>query len=213
MQPTANSVVTSVTRLEPDLRYCGPEGTDGGLNPSGTRFISPLSDVFSLGVTIYETYRHCLKPTGSYHSYSHHSASTPIVHITCNDANQHHASLKALQALDFSFLPVGLVSVVVGMMQLNLHSRTTLIDMTNHSYFSTGVQAIINMVETMASKDVGTQSSQLISLQQDIALIPPRILVNTALPAISKLCSLNGTLWMYALPVFVKVSCWMGSTR
>lgn len=210
-QPTATSVVTSVTRLEPDLRYCSPEGTDGGLNPLGTRYISPVSDVFSLGVTIFETYRHCLK-TSSTSSYSNNNNNNslntyaPIVYITCNDVNQHHSALKALQSLDFSFLTSsGLASMVVGMMQLSTQTRMSLLDMTNHSYFSTGVQAIINMIETMASKDVGTQSSQLIALQQDIVHIPPRILANNAIPAISKLCAMNGALWIYALPVFVKV--------
>ena len=201
--------MTSVTRLEPDLRYCSPEGTDGGLNPLGTRYISPVSDVFSLGVTIFETYRHCLKKTSS--SSISHSSNTyyaPIVYITCNDVNQHHSALKALQSLDFSFLSSpGLASMVVGMMQLSSQTRMSLLDMTNHSYFSTGVQAIINMIETMASKDVGTQSSQLISLQQDIVHIPPRILANNAIPAISKLCAMNGALWIYALPVFMKVGC------
>ena len=203
-QPTATSVVTSVTRLEPDLRYCSPEGTDGGLNPLGTRYISPVSDVFSLGVTFFETYRHCLKTSSNHHGLNNTYA--PIVYITCNDVNQHHSALKALQSLDFSFLSSpGLASMVVGMMQLSTQTRMSLLDMTNHSYFSTGVQAIINMIETMASKDVGTQSSQLIALQQDIVHIPPRILANNAIPAISKLCAMNGLLWIYALPVFVKV--------
>jgi SCY1-like protein 2 len=46
-----------VSRLEPDLRYAGPECTDGGLNPPGVRYLTPVADVFALGLTFYEIYR------------------------------------------------------------------------------------------------------------------------------------------------------------
>lgn len=58
------------------------------------------------------------------------------------------------------------------------------------------------MIDTMSSRDVGTQSSQLISLQSEIATFSPRILIYTVLPTISKLCLQNNTLWVYALPLF-----------
>lgn len=56
-------------RLLPDLRYCGPEMTEGGYNPPSVRYLTTAEDIFSLGVLIYELYKYNLKsaPSKSIH--------------------------------------------------------------------------------------------------------------------------------------------------
>ena len=48
-------------RIEPDLRYCGVEITEGGLSPPTIRYITPAQDIFSLGVSAFEAYRFSIK--------------------------------------------------------------------------------------------------------------------------------------------------------
>lgn len=57
MQAYPPTTLALVTRLEPDLRYAAPECTDGGLNPPGVRYLTPVADIFSLGLVFYEIYR------------------------------------------------------------------------------------------------------------------------------------------------------------
>jgi SCY1-like protein 2 len=57
LQAVAPATAALITRLEPDLRYAAPECTDGGLNPPGVRYLTPVADVFSLGILFYEIYR------------------------------------------------------------------------------------------------------------------------------------------------------------
>lgn len=143
MQPTASNVLTLVQRLEPDLRYSSPESTDGGLNPAGTRYVSTVSDVFSLGVIIYETYRHNLSKHRNSSPIYDLKPSIAIVHVTCNDINQHHSSLKVIQNLDYSFLPGALVQLVVSMMQLNPQMRVSENEISSHTYFSSGIDELL----------------------------------------------------------------------
>lgn len=58
MQPVPITTTSLVSRLEPDLRYAAPECTDGGLNPPGVRYLTPVADMFSLGMVFYEIYRY-----------------------------------------------------------------------------------------------------------------------------------------------------------
>jgi hypothetical protein len=69
-----------------------------------------------------------------------------------NDAQQHHHALTTLQGTDFSFLPRGVADVVSAMMQLNVQFRSTTADIVSNSYFVTGTQAVLNMVETMHTR-------------------------------------------------------------
>ena len=58
MQAYPPATTGLVSRLEPDLRYAAPECSDGGLNPPGVRYLTPVADVFSLGLVFYELYRY-----------------------------------------------------------------------------------------------------------------------------------------------------------
>jgi SCY1-like protein 2 len=60
LQACPGSTIALVSRLEPDLRYAAPEVTDGGLNPPGVRYLTPVADVFSMGLTFYEIFRYVL---------------------------------------------------------------------------------------------------------------------------------------------------------
>ena len=99
-------------RLSPDLRYCGPEATIGGVNPTAVRYLSPASDVFALGVLCFELYRYNLKllPQGQGH--------LAIVPLHSNAIAQHHQALETIGALDMNFLPPALAPLLVGMLQV-----------------------------------------------------------------------------------------------
>ena len=96
-------------RLEPDLRYYGPEMTEGGFNPVDIRYLTPSTDVFSLGVLFYEIYRFNLLST---------SVHSPIIGVVSNAVNFHRAALDALSILDYSCLPINIQFLIVGNSQL-----------------------------------------------------------------------------------------------
>jgi hypothetical protein len=91
--------------------------------------------------------RYCLKLTGAERGYHR-----PLLPVQGNDAQQHHHALTTLQGTDFSFLPRGVADVVSAMMQLNVQFRSTTADIVGNSYFVTGTQAVLNMVETMHTR-------------------------------------------------------------
>jgi SCY1-like protein 2 len=194
------SPISHGVRLEPDLRYSGPECTDGGFNPPGIRYLTPASDLFSLGLLAYEMYRYNLKDIPERNSHR------CVLTLTNNDVLQHHFALDALKALDFSFLPSGVSQLVIGLLQLNVMVRLTTADIINNQYFVSGSLAVLNMIEHMHSRDVGTQSSQLISLQGQLGSFSSRILYLNVLPSICKLCLVNSALWVYAMPLHVFIS-------
>jgi hypothetical protein len=96
-------------RLEPDLRYCGPEATIGGLNPTSVRYLSTSEDVFALGVLCLEMYRYNLKEVHE------GRAHLPLVPLSNNSVSQHHASLEILGGLDMNFLPAALAASANGL--------------------------------------------------------------------------------------------------
>jgi hypothetical protein len=61
--------------------------------------------------------------------------------------------------------------------------------------------AYVCIVICAKRRDLGTQSSQLISLQAEIVNFPSRVLIHVVLPAVSKLCIASPNLWVYALPL------------
>jgi SCY1-like protein 2 len=196
------SVSTSQVRLEPDLKYCGPEFTEGGYNPSTIRYLTPSSDTFSIAVLAYELYKHCLQASVIKAYFK------PLIYLLNNDIQQHLFALQQAieQQLDTSFLPYQLAQLISGLLQMNSSSRLGTSDIINNAYFSTGIQYSLNMIDNISSRDIGTQSSQLIQLQGQIQSFHARILTYSILPSISKLCSVNVGLWVYALPLHVQLS-------
>lgn len=183
-------------RLEPDLRYAAPECTDGGYNPPGTRFLTPSADAFSLSLLFYEVYRYNLRL-----SPRERSCYTPLVAITGNDAAQHLMALDVLRNAEYGFLPPGIDRLVTGLLQMNIQVRQSIADIVNNPFFVTGSQAVINTLESIGTKDIGTQSSQLIALDRQIADFPVRVLKFIVLPTIGHLCVANPALWEFALPL------------
>jgi hypothetical protein len=55
-------------------------------------------------------------------------------------------------------------------------------------------------------RDLGTQSSQLLSLQPELGNFPSRMLIHSILPAISRLCLAAPNLWVYAMPLHAELS-------
>ena len=76
----------------------------------------------------------------------------PLVPVTNNDAQQHHIALSTLAGVDFAFLPGGLVAIVSGMMQMNTQLRSTSSDVVSNTYFVSGTQAVLNMIESMHTR-------------------------------------------------------------
>jgi hypothetical protein len=62
------------------------------------------------------------------------------------------------------------------MVQPSTQVRFTTADVVNATYFATGQQAVLNTVENLPSKDIGTQSSHLISMLQQVSRFPNKSL-------------------------------------
>lgn len=192
----ASSGTAGAVRVEPDLQYQPPETTEGGYNPPGVRYLTALTDSFSLALLMYDVYRYNI---GS--SVRDRSSFQPSLSITNNDVNQHLIVFENISRLDFNFVPSGIDHLITGLLQRNPQFRKTMQDIVSHTYFVTGNQAIINTLETLHTRDLGTQSSQLLTLFHQIDTFPARVLKFTALPAIGRLCLANPMLWEYALPM------------
>lgn len=57
-----------------------------------------------------------------------------------------------------------------------------------------------------SNRDLGTQSSQLLSLQPELAHFPGRMLIHSILPAVSRLCLAAPNLWVYAMPLHAELA-------
>jgi hypothetical protein len=55
-------------------------------------------------------------------------------------------------------------------------------------------------------RDLGTQSSQLLSLQPELANFPGRVLIHSIIPAVSRLCLAAPNLWVYAMPLHAELA-------
>lgn len=187
----------SLIRLEPDLRYSSPEMTEGGYNPPGVRYLAPAHDVFSLGLVMYEVYRFNLKMTPN-----ERSSFRSFLTIINNDASQYSASFDQMRYIDYSFLPLGIDRLLGGLLQSNHQQRLTATDITTNPFYVSGNQAIISSIEKLHTKDIGAQTTQLMTLQGQLDSFPPRLLKFTVLPSIGKLCVSVPSLWEYGLPIF-----------
>ena len=100
----ASSSTPKAIQLEPDLRYCGSEMSEGGLGGDGatSRHAAQSADVFSLGFVGVEMYRYCLllEVQGLAHS--------PIIQLHNNNLAEHPLSLQAVQGIDYSPVPLAL---------------------------------------------------------------------------------------------------------
>lgn len=189
-------------RLEPDLRYCGPELTIGGLNPPGIRYLAPSSDVFSLGIVAYESYRSNLDK-----SISVAERRAPIIPMSNNSAVYHPTALESLSRLNYNFLPSTVLIQLVGeMIQSNPQARISIQNIMNHPYFSTGPLQVLKLIDSLKTRDIGTQSSQLLTLPSQLTDIPERLLESTILPAICQATSTTIALFPYAIPIHIYVS-------
>lgn len=191
-------VATKSILLEPDLKYMGQEMSEGG----GTlRYAFASSDLFSLGVTMYEAYRFNLQLARAGRS------NVPIINITNNSVEDHyHRALKDLERLDYSMIPQGVQQLLRGMLQLPPHGRIGNIDIINNPFFHSGALAIMRNISSIGSKDVGGQASTLSTLPSQICDFPPRLLENYVLPVICKLGVKDPSMWKYSLPLYVFIS-------
>ena len=183
-------------RIEPDLRYHGQEVTVGGIDPPSIRYLSPATDVFSVGLLFFELYRYNLKliPDRRPHMC--------IVPLSNNSALDHPNALsQSVGTIDMNFLPHGLSSLLESMLSTQTHLRLSTSDISNHAYFSTGNLAVLRAVDALPSRDVGTQGSQLLSMRSQLDDFPPRLLVSSVLPTICQVTNQNAALWVYALPL------------
>jgi SCY1-like protein 2 len=189
-------------RLEPDARYSAPELSEGGYNPSGVRFVSAGADLFSLALSIYEVYKFNLASNGY-----ERSSFKPMVALLNNDITHHYAALEgAIRSIDVSFLPSGIDRILTGLLSLSVQHRMGALDVTSNQYFITGNLGTLHNIENLYTRDLGTQTSQLLSFIQVVNRFPPRLIKFIILPSIGKLCVANPTLWEYALPLFRLIS-------
>ena len=192
-------------RLEPDVRYSAPELTTGGYSNANVRYLTPTSDIFSLGMLAYEVYQFNLKSSVSMDSPMR--AHVPTLNIQGNNALLHETAVRnTIPVLDFSFVNQGVSSFVKGMMQPDTSSRFSAVDLMNHQCFVTGSLAVLKSIDTLHTRDIGTQSSILLGLPSQLGPFPARILQTSVLPAICKLCAANSALWLYVFPVHTYIS-------
>jgi SCY1-like protein 2 len=183
------------TRLEPDLRYCGPEMTIGGIDPPQIRYLTPAADVFAIGVLFLELYRFNLK------SLPERRPHLSLVPLSSNSPLDHPNALDSLSNVDMTYLPHALGHLLQTMIALPTHLRINTTDICNHAFFATGNLAVLRAVDGLPSRDAGTQGSQLMALNDQLDDFPTRLLVGAVLPAICQVTSQNAALWTYALPL------------
>lgn len=197
-----------LVRLEPDLRYCGPELTLGGLNSPTIRYLSSSCDVFSLGIVIYEVYRFNLDK--SIHSTSKTGSLRNLITaipMSSNSVMHHQSALENLSKLSYNFLPSSsLIQLIMGMIQLVPNTRPSTSDIINNPYYSTGPLAVLKVIDSLRNRDFGTQSSQLINLPTQLSSFPERLLEGSVLPNVCQITSNNIMLLPYSFPVLIYVS-------
>ena len=165
------------------------------------RYLTPATDVFALGILMFEVYRFNLLRAP-------HSC---IVGVVNNNVNYHTPALEALSALDYSFLPSsgpsgGLKEILQGMMMIDVRTRVSTNEIANHAFFVTGAISFLRVVDTLKSRDVGAQSSLLLVLPQHLDSFPQRVLERTVLPTICSLTLSNPALWVHALHVHISLA-------
>lgn len=184
-------------KLEPDLSYSCPEMTVGGLNPPNVRYLTTAADVFSLGILAYELYQFNLKSKDSrFHSRC----------IVSNNLMNHKEAIDKLIYLDFSCVSFSLKNLLLNMIQAETSKRLSIADIINNSYFSSGSLAILKNIDTLHMRDIASQSTFLVGLSNQLEGFPVRILQNSVLPTICKICNSNAALWMYVLPIHQFIS-------
>ena len=182
-------------RLEPDLAYSSPELSAGGSSSPSVRYISPATDIYSLGILAYEVYRFCLKTAAEGRAF------TPTVCVSNNSADYHAVALEAMRSLDFSFLPHEIVPLIASMLQADARQRPSIAEVIGHQFFASGAMAVLKSIASLHTRDVGTQSSHLAALSGQLSGFSTRILERSVLPVICGLCGSNPVLWVYALPL------------
>ena len=191
-----------IIRLEPDLRYCGPELTTGGFNPPSIRYLSSSVDVFSLGVVAYESYRFNLDTNSS-----PSEKRTAIIPMSSNSAVYHQAALENISRLNYNFIPsTTLIQLLMDMIQSIPTARITVSNIMNHPYFSTGPLQVLKLIDTLRTRDIGTQSSQLLILPSQLSTLPGRLLEGTILPCVCQATISNIVLMPYTIPTHLYIS-------
>lgn len=189
-------------RLDPDLRYCGPEFTDGvTISSTSIRSVNAASDIFALAVTVYEMYRYNLRLASLGRS------NSPLFDLHGNAPIDHCTTITmTLQTVDFTCLPPNLCQLMMGLLQSNAGSRVTVIDVINNPFFHSGPLGVLRSVDNILTRDIGSQAALLASLSGQLSFFAPRIQEIIILPMLCKLTTVNPSMWMYSLPVHVYVA-------
>lgn len=193
----------NIIRLEPDLKYSGPELTEGCNDTSPSiRYLTRAADVFSLGIIAYEAYR-CFLDSSSEKRFSLPHA----IPISNNDSSFHLQGLANISRLNYSFFPSHeLVTLLQSMIALDPLRRLTTPDIINNPYFATGSMAVLRSIDTLKSRDIGTQSSILMMLPNQLISFPLRLLEGTILPTICSATKENLSLMTFALPTHIFIA-------
>mmetsp|Transcript_8941 Transcript_8941/g.13432 ORF Transcript_8941/g.13432 Transcript_8941/m.13432 type:complete len:1031 (-) Transcript_8941:98-3190(-) len=189
-------------RLEPDVRYCAPEVTEGGLSPGGNiRYASIPTDIFALGLLGFEVYRYNLQTAMQGRTH------IPVLDVNNNSISEHCSKvLDAIAKLDYSSVPLALRQVVTGMLQASAAARVSALDIINNPFFHSGDLAVLKAMDELPSKDVGSQASNLASLPSQISHFSPRLIENSILPVVCLIGTANPAMWSYTLPVLAFIS-------
>ena len=125
-----------------------------------------------------------------------------LVNVQNNAVPQHQLALETvLPQLDTSCLPHSTCQLLCRVLKHVPESRATAMEILNSPCFSAGTLAVLRAVDTMATKDIGTQAAQLNSLPGLLGECSPRLLEGAVLLTVSRICLQSPGLWVYALPL------------
>lgn len=185
--------------FEPNLNYAAPEMT---VHSAGSlRYLAPSSDVFSLGLVLYEVFH--------FINTAHDTTikNIALFQIKNNSISAHQTQCMSIKSsMNTSGIPSSVVFLLEGTLQTDPNRRFSLTNLTNNAFFNSGQLSLLKALETIQVRDVGTQASFLSSLHAELASFPHRITEGTILPCLCRLGATNPNMWVYTLPLHVTIA-------
>jgi hypothetical protein len=221
----ATSTLAAAISLEPNDSYLCPEIASTPSQSSSIQYATPESDVFSLGLVLYEIYHHLLfnqkrgltfRPLLESHHSSHNAQHRDIV-----SAHPKHIVLESLrQHADTLPISADLRSLLLLMLDPNPSTRTNLSTLLSHPIFLSSplslyfqmdyLPQLLNSVsyalQSKVSKSDIPTISLLTSFPSTLSQLRPFILHEQVLPLIVSSTQQHPFLWEFSLPILISLS-------
>ena len=220
-----SSLAAVALNLEPNDSYLCPEIVSTPSQSSSIQYATPESDIFSLGVVLYEIYNHLLfsqkrgisfRPLLESHHPPHNSQHRDIV-----NALPKHSVLETIRQ-HADNLPVAdeIRSLLLLMLDPNPSTRTNLSNLLNHSVFLSSplslylqmdhlpqlISTVSYQLQSKSSKSDILAISLFTSFPSALSHLRPFVLHSQVLPLLVTATRQNPFLWEYSLPILVSIS-------